>query len=414
MNEVMTGEGGDLPIDGGDLPIASGGLPIVGGGLPIKVLHYTSLNYGMTGVESFILQLSTAQKRAGAEPKITLEIVRREALVDAAEKIGVQVVDFPKSVKLPAVKRLAGVLTSLRRIRALGKQLKGYDVLHMHSAGFTGLDALVAAMLMRTPKVIVTHHMTVQSYRKYWRRLGSVTLWFLKRVADISVMPYDEAAQELVEVGMPANNVRVVPYCIDEIRFSGRNVPPAAGEPLKLIMVSRLHEGKGHDVLLDALSELQKKGRAVQLTIVGTGEKRAAIEEQIQSLGLQSSVDLIQQVPHSAIPQLLREAHVIVLPSWMEGETFPLCLLEGMLLGLPAIGARWHGIPYIIEDGDTGFLVTPKNSGELADAIEKFVVDPQIYPRMSEKARHRAQTFFTGKTVAGTYDSLYRGLPAAN
>jgi glycosyltransferase involved in cell wall biosynthesis len=377
----------------------------------LKVLHYSCMNYGMTGVESFILQLSTAQKRSGVVPKITLHTERKEALLEAAAKIGVLVVDFPKPVKVPLARRLGGVLTSLKRIRALRKLLKGYDVLHMHSVGFDGLDALVAAALARTPRVIITNHMAIEVYRKYWKRLGSLTLWVLKRVADVCVMPYEEAAQELIEVGVLASKVSVVPYGIDEVRFSGRNAAPAAGEPLRLIMVSRFHEGKGHDVLIEALYELKKKGRAVKLTIVGAGETRPAIEQQIQSLGLESSVDLLQQVPHSAVPQLLRESHVIVLPSWMEGETFPLCLLEGMMLGLPAVGARWYGIPSIIKDGETGFVVTPKSSSELADAIEKFVMNPQIYATMSEKAWHRAHSFFTAKTVANSYDALYRGLP---
>ena len=381
-----------------------------GSGSPLRVLHYSFLNYGMTGVESFILQLCTAQKRAGIEPKITLHTERKEALVEAAKKIGVQVVDFPPPVKVPMVRRLGGVLTSFKRIRALRKLLKDCDVLHMHCAGFDGLDALLAAALTRTPKVIVTNHMTMEAYRKHWKRLGDLTLWFMKRVADVCVMPYEEAAQELIEVGVPAGKVAVVPYCIDEVRFSGRNVAPVSGEPLKLVMVSRLHEGKGHDVLLDALHELKKRGRAVKLSIVGAGETRAAIEQQIQTLGLKSCVDLLEHVPHSAVPQLLRDSHVIVLPSWMEGETFPLCLMEGMMLGLPAIGARWHGIPFIIKDAETGFVVTPKSAGELADAIDKFAVDPQIYPTMSEKARQRAQTLYTAKTVANTYYSLYRGL----
>jgi glycosyltransferase involved in cell wall biosynthesis len=368
------------------------------------------MNYGMTGVESFILQLCTAQKRAGAEPKITWHTERKEALNQAAEKIGVAVVDFPTPVKVPPFRRVGAVLTSIKRILALRKLLAGYDVLHMHSVGFDGLDALVAAALARTPRVIVTNHLTIEAYRKHWKRLGSLTLWAQKRIADVCVMPYAQAAQELIEVGVPAGKVVVVPYCIDEVRFCGRNAAPVAGEPLKLIMVARLHAGKGHDVLLDALSELKHKGRAVQLTIVGAGETRSAIEQQIQSLRLESSVDLREQVPHSSVPQLLRDSHVIVLPSWMDGETFPLCLLEGMMLGLPAIGARWYGIPAIIKDGETGFVVTPRSSGELAAAIEKFIAEPHIYASMSQQARHRAQSFFTGQKVAGTYDSLYRGL----
>jgi glycosyltransferase involved in cell wall biosynthesis len=378
---------------------------------PLRVLHYSFLNYGMTGVESFILQLCTAQARAGVQPTITLHTERKEALVEAAAKIGVPVVNFAHPVKVPLVRRLGGILTSVKRILALRKLLKGQDVLHLHCAGFDGLDALVAAALVPKRRVIITNHMTMEAYRRHWKRLGSLTLWVQKRVADVNVMPYEEAAQELIDVGVPANKVAVVPYCIDEVRFSGRNSAPAAGEPLRLIMVSRLHEGKGHDVLLDALDALKKKGRAVKLTIVGAGEMRAAIEQQINTLSLQSSVDLLEHVPHTSVPQLLRESHVIVLPSWMEGETFPLCLMEGMMLGLPAIGARWHGIPFIIKDGETGFVVTPKSSSELADAIEKFVADPNLYPVMSEKARLRAQTFYTAKTVASTYESLYRGLP---
>jgi glycosyltransferase involved in cell wall biosynthesis len=213
-------------------------------------------------------------------------------------------------------------------------------------------------------------------------------------------------------VGLPSGKVRVIPYCIDEVRFAGQNVPLADGEPLRLIIVARLHAGKGHDVLLTALSELKQKGRSVHLTIVGGGETRAAIEQQIEALGLQSIVDLRQHVDHSAIPAMLQGSHVITLPSFMEGETFPLSLLEGALMGLPAIGSRWFGLPSIVDDGKTGFIVTPKNSTELAGAIEKFVVDRQLYARMSAQARTRAQTYFTGKAVAGTYTELYCEQPA--
>jgi glycosyltransferase involved in cell wall biosynthesis len=297
-------------------------------------------------------------------------------------------------------------------VRALRRQLKGYDVLHLHSAGFTGLDALLASRLAGTPKVIVTHHMTVTIYRKYWKRLGTITLWLQKRVAAFSVMPYEDAARELVEVGLPPERVRVVPYCIDEVRFAGENTPPAAGEPLRLIIVARLHTGKGHDVLLDSLSLLQQKGVAVRLRIVGSGDTRPAIESKIGTLGLQSMVDPIEYVDHSAIPALLRQSHVIVLPSFMEGETFPLSLLEGGLMGLPAIGTRWFGIPSIIKDGETGFVVTPRSAAELADAIEKLT-DRPLYARMSGQARARAQNYFTGKAVAETYSGLYGEQAAA-
>ena len=376
---------------------------------PRRILHYYGTNYGMTGVESFILQLATAQKRTGLEPGITIDIEHRADLVRWADKIDVPVYGFPGAVRIfiPGLKKFARVASSLRRIGALRKLLKGYDVLHVHAAGFTGTDALVAGALARVPKIIVTNHMTVSAYRRYWRRLGTLTLWLVKRIADASVMPYEEAAQELLEVGLPPAKVRVIPYCVDQARFCGHNTPPEPGGPLTLIMVSRLHEGKGHDVLLDALGQLKAKGRAVRLLIVGQGDTRLAIERQIEALGLQSLVQMRAHVDHAAVPSLLESSHVIVLPSWMEGETFPLCLLEAALIGLPAIGARWHGIPSIIEDGRTGFLVTPQDPHDLAEAIDRFLTDPLLYPAMSARARQRALANYTAGKVAETYSALY-------
>src|SRR5258708_35674884 len=99
---------------------------------PLRVLHYYPANYGMTGVESFILQLSTAQKRAGIEPGITIEIASREDLVNAAAKIGVPVVDFPKPITmhLPGIKKISKIVNRLRHICAMRQQLKSNDVLH--------------------------------------------------------------------------------------------------------------------------------------------------------------------------------------------------------------------------------------------------------------------------------------------
>ena len=384
------------------------------GGKPQKILHFYGTNYGMTGVESFMLQLATAQKRAGLEPGITVDIERREDLVRWAGQIGVPVYDFPRPVAMsvPGVKSIARVASSLRRILALRSLLKGYDVLHVHAAGFTGTEALVAGAMARVSRVIVTNHMTVSVYRSYWRRLGTLTLWLVKRVADASVMPYEAAAEELRAVGLPLAMVRVIPYCVDQVRFSGHNTPPEPGGPLKLIMVSRLHAGKGHDVLLDALGQLRDKGRSVQLLIVGQGDTQSAVEQQITALGLQSQVEMRAHVDHATVPSLLMASHVIVLPSWMEGETFPLCLLEAALIGLPAIGARWHGIPSIIEDGRTGFVVNPRDPHDLARAIDRFLLDPALYPKLSGAARERALANYTAEKVAQTYSALYAQTPA--
>jgi glycosyltransferase involved in cell wall biosynthesis len=86
---------------------------------------------------------------------------------------------------------------------------------------------------------------------------------------------------------------------------------------------------------------------------------------------------------------------------------FPLCLLEGMALGLPAIGTRWSGIPDIIEDGVTGIIVEPRDETSLMGAIERFLAEPDFFAQAREAARARVRARFTATVVAESYTQSY-------
>ena len=106
------------------------------------------------------------------------------------------------------------------------------------------------------------------------------------------------------------------------------------------------------------------------------------------------------------VPAIMRKAHVIVRPIYMEGEMFPLCLIEGMALGLPAIGTRYSGIPEIIVDGETGILVEPRDEIGLALAIERFLVQPMFYLSARRSALARVKSF-SATAVVRTYLEQY-------
>jgi glycosyltransferase involved in cell wall biosynthesis len=103
----------------------------------------------------------------------------------------------------------------------------------------------------------------------------------------------------------------------------------------------------------------------------------------------------------------MRNAHVVVLPSYMEGEMFPLCLLEGMALGLPAIGTRWSGIPEIIVDGETGIVVEPRDEVRLATAIERFLLEPAFYTRARTNALAQVRSRYSATAVVRAYSEQY-------
>jgi glycosyltransferase involved in cell wall biosynthesis len=383
-------------------------MPKVSAG-PLRVLHYMGTNFGMTGVETFILQLCAAQKHLGAVPSITLELDNRAEVATNAAAMGVSVVDFPKRSSFEdSLPRKAGTaLLRARRVRALLALLNDVDVLHMHSVGVAGLDALVAASLARSRPVVVTHHATLTWFEPMRSRMSDATLWLEKRIVYRAVMPYAAAASELVTAGgLAAEQVAVVPFCVDERRFNLCVAPPPPGE-LTLVMAARMYPGKGHETLLEALAKLSPQHPGLKLLLLGDGPNRPLIEADIARLGLAKVVEIRGHVDHADMPGALRDAHVVVLPSYMPGETFPLCLLEGMALGMPAIGSRWFGIPDIIAEGETGFVVEPHDVEGLAQAISRLLASPTLYARISANARSRVHDHFTSKAVAGAYNSMY-------
>jgi glycosyltransferase involved in cell wall biosynthesis len=375
-----------------------------------RVLHVLCSNNGMTGVETFVLQLCAAQRRLGLAPELALEPAGREELVAAAEAAGLPVHAFPPTGpcgRLP--RKLATLRLRWRRIRALARVLRErrIAVLHLHAVAIAGLDAFLAAALARVPAVVVTHHATLRWFGPVRHPIARATLWLEKRLAQRVVMPYAAAAEELVAHGVAAARVRVVPFCIDEERFPIAAPRPARGTPFRLAILSRVVAGKGHGALLEAMARLDGRCPGLRLRVIGDGPLRAELEARAAALGVAERVEWTGWVAHAEVPALLADCDAVALPSHMPAETFPLSLLEAMALGLPAIGSRWYGIPDVIGDDGAGRVVEPEDPAGLAEAIAALADDPAAYARASATAVERVRTRFTGRAVAETYRTLY-------
>lgn len=367
-----------------------------------RVLHFMSTNVGMTGVETFILQLSAAQQRLGQSPHLHLEFDRRDELVREAGARRIPMFD----VVPPKLRGPLGRAQSVYRLLDIVRRER-IEVLHLHAVGIAGLDGLLAGLLARELPIVITHHATLSWFAPMRNRTSDVTFALEKRRASRVVMPYAAAAEELREAGIPGDRLHVVPFCIDETRFRSPPEPKAWSKDFHLVMVSRIVEGKGHAELIEAVAAARAKVPGLKLTILGDGPKKADVEAHVARLGLSDVVSLPGWLKHAEVPAKLAEAHVTVLPSYMPGETFPLSLLEGMALGLPAIGTRWFGIPDIIAHGETGLVVPPRDAGAVQQAIETLAASPETYQAYSRAAMARVQRHFTGAAVAQQYAQLY-------
>jgi glycogen synthase len=171
------------------------------------------------------------------------------------------------------------------------------------------------------------------------------------------------------------------------------------GRPKELIFVGRLVSDKGAAVLLDALKMLKTRP---QLTIVGEGPERAALEKKSGDLQLQAQVKFVGSRNGQELADLLRQHQVLVVPSLWQ-EPFGIVALEGIACGCVVIGSAGGGLAEAI--GPCGATFPNGDAPALAAAISRLLDDPAERDRLREKApAHLGR--FTPRRVAAVYLEL--------
>lgn len=138
-----------------------------------------------------------------------------------------------------------------------------------------------------------------------------------------------------------------------------------------IICVARLHEEKGIDVLIRACRRLKDDRVDFKCLTAGEGTARQDLEKLIRDLELENDVKLLGNQTHDQIFGLLRRAKVKVLSSRSEG--IPVSLMEAMAFRVPVIATNICGIPELIEDGESGFLVPAGDDRDLAEKIKEIL-----------------------------------------
>jgi glycosyltransferase involved in cell wall biosynthesis len=198
------------------------------------------------------------------------------------------------------------------------------------------------------------------------------------------------------------------------------------GAPV-LLYVGRLVTFKGLDYLLDAVAMLNgrmqpqelssnaNRSRAivprlpVRLILAGDGPHRAALQERANRLGLGGRVQFLGGVPHAEVPRLNAISDAFVVPS-TDHETFCIAACEAMGCGRPVIATRVGGLPEVVRDGETGFLVPPGDAVALAERIAMLIGDAGLRRRMGVAARARAAMFTWDRVIERMLASYQQAL----
>ena len=218
------------------------------------------------------------------------------------------------------------------------------------------------------------------------------------RRSDLRLAPSRATALE-IEQDYGVEGVRVVPNVtgapLDARTRESAEVADrdeeAVGEPY-LLAVGRLRIRKGMEILLQALAQVRDRGHRLRLVVAGDGERRAALERLSERLGLGAGVHWAGRCSRSETARLRRRAAALVVPSTYEG--MPLVVLEAMGDGVPVIASAVSGIPEVVVDGETGWLVPPERSAALAGALIEAMADPDAARLRGEAGRRRLEQRF--------------------
>jgi glycosyltransferase involved in cell wall biosynthesis len=170
--------------------------------------------------------------------------------------------------------------------------------------------------------------------------------------------------------------------------------------------LGRLDRAKGYEYLLQAMALFLRQLNNTHVVIGGSGPLVGSLTDLANELGISKRVHFLG---HVADPRMVLNAlDIYVQPSLC--EAFPIALLEASAAGLPVVASDVGGIPESVLDGETGFVVPPKDPGSLAGSIEKLLADPQLRRAMGDAGVARTRREFSLDTMVRQTLEVYGSL----
>jgi len=365
----------------------------------MKILYVvTAAEFG--GAPLHVLQLMEYMVKQGHE--VGLVAASEPRLMEGAKTLGVKIFSNPHFVRpIRPWEDLQALWPVLRAIRRFNP-----DIVHAHSTK-AGYVARFACMLLRKSVIFTAHGWAFTEGRNMWkRRLLALAEQLAAKVTAkiICVSKHDRDLALRWKVARP-DQLIVIHNGIDPqpfLKADGASLRQEQGleKATVLTFVGRLAPQKDPLTLLEVVKKLPE----AVLLLVGDGELRPLVERSIRKLGLVDKARLLGQ--RSDVPRILAASNIFVLSSRWEG--LPYTIIEAMMAGLPVVATEVGGVPELVEDGVTGFLVPPRDPEALAEALQKLIADPELRRRMGQAGHEKALKEFTLARMLRETEKVYQ------
>ncbi len=283
------------------------------------------------------------------------------------------------------------------------------DVTHVHFP--YPLGEVSQWLLSRKRPYLIGYHSDVVKQQRILRFYNPLLRRVLAGAGQILVGS-DNYVQSSAYLRPFAHKCSIVPYAVDAERFA----QAAPGWPedgrFTILFMGRHRYYKGVDDLIQAVA-LLPAALAVRLLIGGDGPLRGAWEALSVELGLQDKISFVGNLSDDDLPRFYASGDLFVLPANSRAESFGKVLQEAMAAGLPCMTTELGtGTSFVVQDGVTGRVVSPRNPAALAAAIQQLVVNPDLCQELGQQGQKRARTEFSREQMVTKVEMAYTAVSA--
>ena len=323
----------------------------------------------------------------------------------AAPNVEIQVVDGAPELNWHATKSLARIL---RRYRS--------DILHLHFTGFLAVYPWLAKLLSVKHVFFTDHSSRPVDYEPkrapFWKRAASR---MINRPLDnvVCVSKFGRSCLTTLDL-LPQSRHALIYNAVDHSRITANKI---RGEEFKrrfgipaertvVVQVSWMIPEKGVSQLLKTANEVVARNPKVHFVLVGEGSYRRQFMQEAEDLGIQDHVTWTGLIEDPFAAGVYDAADIVCqFSEWQ--ELFGWMIAEAMAFGKPVVANRVGGIPELVQDGLSGFLIERGDSHAAADKIQMLAVNPMLRDKLGAEGRRRAKANLDLQTNVARLVQLY-------
>ena len=310
-----------------------------------------------------------------------------------------------------------GYFANAIRLRQLLSDLDP-DVLHTHYASGYGLLGRLSGY---HPHILSVWGQDIFEF-PYRSKIHRYILQKNLNHADVVCSTSKAMARETRKICPMLNPIYITPFGVDTNKFSPQTAGNAQEHDRSFVVgtVKNLEEKYGIDRLIEMFAILHKSlnkanwklAKNLHLLIVGGGPKRGAYEGLAQDCGVSDRTTFVGNVSHDKVPSYLNKIDVYVALS--RYESFGVAVIEASACGCPVVVSDVGGLPEVVHDGVTGFVVPGKSRSEAAQAVEKLLINEELMIRMGKAGRRFVATKYSWSRSLDKMEAVYEHVLSSN